>query len=98
MHVITRKRLTEFADSHPDAAGPLDAWYRLVKAKPYQTPAEVKADFAAASFLSGSRVVFNIGGGKYRLATTMRYDMGKCFIRAVLTHAEYDRRNAAGTL
>ena len=98
MHIITRKRLLEFARAHPDAAAPLDVWYRLVKAKAYRAPADVKADFSTASFLSGNRVVFNIGGGKYRLTVTMRYDMGRCFIRSVLTHAAYDRQSRADTL
>jgi mRNA interferase HigB len=31
MHVITRKRLNEFAALHPDAGPALDRWYRLVK-------------------------------------------------------------------
>lgn len=73
-------------------------WCRLVKAKRYQGPQDVKHDFPTASFLSGDRVVFNIGGNKYRLIVTMRYDLGKCFIRSVLTHSEYDRRTRGGTL
>jgi mRNA interferase HigB len=35
--------------------------------------------------------VFNIGGNKYRLITHIRFDLGIVFIRAVLTHKEYDR-------
>lgn len=77
---------------------PLDAWYRIVKTKDYASSAEVKTDFATASFLSMERVVFNIGGDRYRLTVSMRYDMGKCFIRSVMTHAEYDRQSRDGTL
>ena len=34
--------------------------------------------------------VFNIGGNKYRLIAAIHYNRHKAFIRAVLTHAEYD--------
>jgi hypothetical protein len=34
--------------------------------------------------------VFNIGGNKVRLIAAIRYNRKKIYIRAVLTHAEYD--------
>jgi mRNA interferase HigB len=42
--------------------------------------------------------VFNIGGNKYRLVVDMRYDLGRIYIRYVLTHEEYTRRTQAGSL
>ncbi len=42
-------------------------------------------------------MVFNIGG-KYRLVVDIRYDLGRIYVRHVLTHEEYDRRTADGTL
>lgn len=36
-------------------------------------------------------VVFNIGGNNFRLIAYVDYKQGKVFIRAVLTHAEYDK-------
>lgn len=89
MHVITRKRLVEFAARFADAEEPLDVWYRMMKSQVFRTPAELKAVFGTASFLHNNITVFNIAGNKYRLVATMRYDMGKVFIRRVLTHAEY---------
>lgn len=90
MHVITRARLLEFGLQHPDAAAPLDAWYRIVKTATYTSAADVKAQFGTASFLSGNRVVFNIGGNKYRLVVGMQYPT-RVYVRHVLTHAEYGR-------
>lgn len=98
MHVITRKRLREFAGRYPDAKSPLDDWYQIVTNKHYAHSHEVKADFASASFLGGRRAVFNIGGNKYRLVVDMRYDLGRVYIRHVLTHDEYDKRSRNGTL
>jgi mRNA interferase HigB len=39
----------------------------------------------------GEFTIFNIGGNKYRLATSIHYRTGKVYIRHVMTHAEYSR-------
>jgi len=31
MHIITRKRLLEFAEKHPDTRSGLEHWYRVMK-------------------------------------------------------------------
>jgi mRNA interferase HigB len=38
----------------------------------------------------GKLTVFNIGGNKVRLVAAIHYNTKKIYIRAVLTHAEYD--------
>jgi mRNA interferase HigB len=98
LRIISRKALRGFAEEHPDAEGPLNAWYRIVRGREYRSPHEVRADFPTASFLGARRTVFNIGGNKYRLVVDMRYDLGRVYVRAVLTHEEYDRRSIQGTL
>lgn len=89
MRIISRKRLRDFAKKHPDAAGPLDDWYKIVRAAGWQTPRDVKLVFGTASFV-GDIVVFNIGGNKYRLAVNVRYRFHAVYIRRVMTHREYD--------
>lgn len=34
---------------------------------------------------------FNICGNAYPLVVDMRYDLGRVYVRHVVTHAEYDR-------
>lgn len=93
MRIISRKPLRSFAEKHPDAEGPLDSWYRIIKGREYGSSHELRGDFPAASFLGARRTVFNIGGNKYRLVVDMRYDLGCVYIRDVLTHEEYDRKS-----
>lgn len=50
----------------------------------------LRATFASADYVDGLTVL-NIGGNKYRLIAAIHYNRRKVFIRAVLTHAEYDR-------
>ncbi|MBB4635436.1 type II toxin-antitoxin system HigB family toxin [Longimicrobium terrae] len=90
--------MTTFWKAHPDAETPLKVWRRMMRAHQYETPHEIRAHFPAADFLKGGITVFDIGGNKYRLVVTIRYDMGRVYIRHVLTHDEYDERTADGSL
>ena len=98
MRIIARSALIRFADRFPDARDPLDAWYAVMRRREYRSPNELKAEFRAVSLLGDGHAVFNVGGNKYRLVVHVRYDLGIIFVRRVLTHDEYDRLSAAGTL
>jgi mRNA interferase HigB len=45
-------------------------------------------------FLGDNRVVFDIGGNKYRLVVRFAYKFKSALIKFVGTHAEYDRMDA----
>jgi mRNA interferase HigB len=89
MHIITRKRLNEFAEKHPTATSGLVLWYRALKRNNPPNFVELRRIFPHADQVSGL-TVFNIGGNKARLIAAIHYNRRKAYIRAVLTHAEYD--------
>ena len=89
MHVITRKRLNEFAEKYPETKTALAQWYSLAKNNNFSNFAELKAIFSSADQV-GKLTVFNIGGNKVRLIAAIHYNRKRIYIRAVLTHAEYD--------
>ena len=89
MHVISRKRLNTFAEQHPDSATPLAEWYRLMKHNTFSSFSELRTLFPAADKV-GKLMVFNIGGNKYRLIAAVHYNRKRIYIRAVLTHDEYN--------
>ena len=89
MHVITRKRLNEFAEKYPETENALADWYRLIKQNNFSNLAELKMLFSSADKV-GKLTVFNIGGNKIRLIAAIHYNRRKVYIRAVLTHKEYD--------
>lgn len=89
MHVITRKRLNEFAKKYPETTTALANWYSLAKHRSFSNFAELKAIFSSADQV-GKLTVFNIGGNKVRLVAAIHYNRNRIYIRAVLTHAEYD--------
>jgi len=90
VHVISRRRLREFAAAHPDSEAALDAWYRVAKSARWTKLLEVQRVYPAAES-AGRLTVFNIKGNHYRLITAIHYPSQTIFVRAVLTHAKYDR-------
>jgi mRNA interferase HigB len=94
MHVIARRTLREFWVKHADAEGPLRAWYDEAAKARWQSPNEIRARYAQASFVGDDRVIFSIGGNNYRLIVAIRYRTGIVFVRFIGTHAEYDRIDA----
>ena len=92
MHIITRKRLLEFANKYSDSTEPLDRWYRIVKHSDFNSFVELRKTFPQADQV-GKFVVFNIGGNKYRLIAYIVFSAKRIYIRHVLTHTDYDKGN-----
>jgi mRNA interferase HigB len=90
MHTISRKKLRDFWERHPDAQTPLACWYRLMEKGTFDNFAELRMTFPAVDKV-GDLYVFNIGGNKYRLIAAVEFEWRKVFIRVVMTHREYDR-------
>lgn len=88
MHVISRKRLLEAAEEHPELASRLDVWYRIAKKAVWKNLIEVRRQLPTAGG-AGKFTVFNIKGNVYRLVTELNFRTGRIFVRRVLTHAEY---------
>lgn len=89
MHIITRKRLNEFVAKHPNAASGLQRWYAQMKSGAFRSFTELRTVFPSADQV-GKLTVFNTGGNTARLIAAIHYNRQKVYIRAVLTHAEYD--------
>ena len=89
MHIITRKRLNEFSEKHPAARTSLAHWYRVMKTNNFANFVSLRTQYPHADQVGGL-TVFNIGGNKARLIAALHYNRRKVYIRAVLTHAEYD--------
>jgi mRNA interferase HigB len=94
VRVISLKLLREFWELHPDAEGPLRAWYKVVLAASWRNLADARATYPHADGVrtddGETLTVFNIGGNKYRLVIRIRYDYQLVNVRCVLTHREYD--------
>lgn len=94
MRVIAKRTLRQFWEAHPDSEGPLKAWFAEAEDAAWKSPADVKERYRNASIIKDNRVVFNIGGNKYRLVVRIDYGAALVLIRFIGTHKEYDGINA----
>ncbi len=91
MIVVGTTLLDEFADKHGDVRNQIASWLNEATAATWQTPADIKARHASASFLTDNRVVFNLKGPKYRLEVVVGYKNQTILVKRIGTHAEYSR-------
>jgi mRNA interferase HigB len=92
MHIISKTVLRKFWEKHPNAEKALISWHKLTEHSQWKHLDDVRKTFPHAD-LVGNLTVFNIGGNTYRLITRIDYLRQKVYMRAVLTHAEYDKGN-----
>src|SRR5688572_26138657 len=102
MNVITRKPLRDFAAKHPDAATPLEQWYRTASKAKWHSIQDVRVIYPHADSVEVSSgndvVVFNMGGNKYRLVAAIHYNKQRLYVLRLLTHAEYSKGKWKDTL
>lgn len=94
MHLITRQKLKQFWQKHPDAEEALTAWSKEAEHANWKVPNDIKARYRSADILKDNRVVFNIKGNHYRLVVKIHYTTQVVYIRFIGTHAEYEKINA----
>jgi mRNA interferase HigB len=92
VQVIALRTLRRFWVRYPQAERPLRAWYALVSRAEWRRPADVKAQFGTTvDFVADNRIVFDLGGNKFRLVAHVAYAYKRVLIKFVGTHADYDR-------
>ena len=93
MRVIAKSTLKKFWENpaYSDAQAPLESWYEEAAKAFWATPKMVKDQYGNASICGNNRVVFNIGGNKYRLVVEMQYRAGIAWVKFIGTHAQYDQ-------
>jgi mRNA interferase HigB len=58
----------------------------------WANPAEIKRQFGSTvDFVGDNRVIFDLGGNKYRLVIHVLFSFGRLLVKFIGTHAEYDR-------
>jgi mRNA interferase HigB len=95
MQIIARRTLRLFWEQHPRAEISLRMWFARVKQARWAGPADIRAQFGSADFVADNRVIFDIGGNKYRLVAHISYGYGRVLVKFVGTHSDYDRINPA---
>lgn len=94
MQIIAKRTLKRFWEANRQAEVPLRAWHAMVSKAEWTGPADVRAMFGTADFVADNRVIFNIGGNKFRLVAHIAYAYKRVLVKFVGTHADYDRIEA----
>jgi mRNA interferase HigB len=90
VNVVSRAKLVAFWTEHPPAKAPLEAWYAIARRAEWRSPRDVREQFNSADFVADNRVIFDIGGNKYRLVARIAYSHKQMLIKFVGTHKAYD--------
>ena len=95
MRIISKRTLRQFWEREPRAEIPLRAWFAKASEASWNGPSDVKEMFGTTvDFVADERVIFDIGGNKYRLVVHVAYRHKNILIKFVGTHAEYDKIDA----
>jgi len=95
MRVIAKSTLKKFWEipAYSDSQAPIESWYEEAIKANWESPQSIKNQYANASICKNNRVVFNIGGNKYRLIVEIQYQANIVWVKFVGTHAQYDKIN-----
>jgi mRNA interferase HigB len=66
------------------------SWFKTAAAAHWDSIQDVRQSFPDADQV-GEALVFNIRGNRYRLIATVFYPARTIYLKALLTHNEYDR-------
>ncbi len=95
MRVIAKSTLKKFWEipAYSDSQAPIESWYEEAIKANWESPQSIKNQYANASICKNNRVVFNIGGNKYRLIVEIQYQANIVWVKFIGTHAQYDKIN-----
>ncbi|WP_136658922.1 type II toxin-antitoxin system HigB family toxin [Nitratireductor sp. XY-223] len=92
MQVIAKRTLREFWQKHPKAETPLKVWHSIASRALWENSQDIRGQFGnTVDFVADNRVIFDIGGNKYRLIVHVSYTYKRVLVKFVGTHREYDK-------
>ena len=92
MQVIALRTLGEFWARHPHAEGTIRAGFAIAAKAHWANRPKIKRQFGGTvDFVGDNRVIFDLGGNKYRLIVHVSYAFGRVLVKFIGTHSEYAR-------
>jgi mRNA interferase HigB len=90
MFIANYRLVEKFAKKHARARSSLEIWYEATSNAEWHSLDDAKKTLGATDIYQDC-VIFDIGGNNYRLIAHIDYDLQQVSIKAILTHAEYDK-------
>ena len=95
IHLIKKQTIETYIKKNAQSRMSFEIWFSILKRAEWDEPIEIISTFRSADILgNGSdRVVFNIGGNKYRMICRYHFGITKVhlFVKWIGTHASYTK-------
>ena len=95
IHLIKKQSINEYVKINVQSKTAFESWFEIIKWVEWNKPNDIIATFNSADILgkSSRRIVFNIGGNKYRMICSCHFGKQKVhlFVKWIGTHAEYTK-------
>lgn len=100
VHLIRRETIVAYTKQNAQSRSGFEEWFVKLKYADWNEPEDVQDTFPATDLLGNgsNRVVFNIGGNKYRMVAKYAFGDSQIhlFICWIGTHAAYNTLCKAG--
>ena len=94
-HLIKKQAIEDYVKGNARSKASFEIWLSIIKRIEWNEPNDIISTFRSADILGNSseRVVFNIGGNKYRMICRYHFGISRVhlFIKWIGTHAEYTK-------
>ncbi|MDE3178502.1 MAG: type II toxin-antitoxin system HigB family toxin [Acidobacteriota bacterium] len=91
VRVVSRRAIREAAATDCERDASLSAWYKITKNADWKSFADVRNSWRNSD-VAGRFVVFDIANNRCRLIATIKYKWRMVYIRNILSHAEYSKK------
>ena len=95
LHLIKKQSIEDYVLANARSRTSFEVWLSILKQVDWNEPNDIISTFNSADILgkSSNRVVFNIGGNKYRIICKYYFGNVKVhlFVKWIGTHAEYSK-------
>jgi mRNA interferase HigB len=92
VNVVSKSGLKKLIKKHPQAEPGLLAWHKLARTAKWKNLEDVRRDVPSADMV-GSVLIFNVLHNELRLITVAFFKAQRVYVKALLTHKEYDRKD-----
>jgi len=93
MVVVGIEIIERFVARYPECAQEVAELVRDLRATRFADPSALKNRYPSVKIIDGTTAVFKVRGKRYRLTATTAYKTQVLIVRALESHAKYDRRH-----
>jgi mRNA interferase HigB len=91
LNVISKPGLLKLAKKHPETLPSLTLWCKVARKAEWRGLHQVRRENPSADQV-GDVLIFDVLGGNFRLITRVKYNVQRIYVKALLNHGEYDRK------